>query len=798
MNLVMQFLGMKVNPYNRSEDLIFDMSTPLHPDELCTTARPCLAPAGLTSKKPAKNNLGGAPCVQERLCYSCNSCLCSCQESSQNNVENSPKCDISNADDEVGENKNKALPESRTPNFCRKADCIGFDRCVDCLVLSNFSKDPCKCEIMLRQLHASSVSSKLLSCSSCCCLFAIYPRGKCNEGSLDCSVPTYFCRCLESIEPCLDNLISDEKWRCLQDKMKSNLHDQQNTIDGLLNLKKEIDVKVKEEFDVKPLLVKKEVELACEDMKTIKTEDLESILSNSSIKFETSDSQGPEEQETTALDEDKLNERRANGLDAAKASNDDTSSLNAFYGTGLCIRSSVDSCNESSSQDEFEDDMEMESELESVECSEMEDNESEETENDDSNSEFNVKAKNASEQKNSSSVSYVSYSSLCNSDVRTINVQDIMEISSETMDEEASKSASDVRWKNGSMAGSLNEGINHFTSSKSQEDASFCDEIDFLDGVSNNTLVNGTRNSHIKSLVNEKEAAELKNIWFNSFCKPRPTVEALNHLSGQVCLEKNKYSTAIVNNSKLPPDSKSTCENVRNLWFWGFDEAMIRSNKSMLRVPLSNNIAALHCRLSDLSSSTVEIFDEKSDEINENKNNDKEADDEDESRSNLPESPPRRITRSKTRSNFEEPVDSDSDDEEVECWCSGSNPELCRKSRELSDFRIEADENMLRVRATISKRRTLHYKRYDPVFSVRLKSVTVDTNKRKSSGKKTISKNSSKAKKVDFEEEDDMEADEAEKELCEDIVKKINPGWYGKGCRKNIRKKTPKSYPLKL
>ncbi|KAA0190618.1 hypothetical protein HAZT_HAZT012039 [Hyalella azteca] len=44
MKLVMDFLGVEIPRYDRSEDLIFEMATPLHPEELHTTTRPSLIP----------------------------------------------------------------------------------------------------------------------------------------------------------------------------------------------------------------------------------------------------------------------------------------------------------------------------------------------------------------------------------------------------------------------------------------------------------------------------------------------------------------------------------------------------------------------------------------------------------------------------------------------------------------------------------------------------------------------------------------------------------------------------------
>ncbi|KAF2362142.1 Sirtuin family [Trinorchestia longiramus] len=535
-------------------------------------------------------------------------------------------------------------------------------------------------------------------------------------------------------------------------------------------------------------------------------------------------------------------------------------SSNNFYGTGLCIRSSMDSCQESTSQEDGDEDL---SELESVE---LETNgaeyESCDADNDDaldeSDHEFStmrdandreatpethlmhrVSYDNAQILKpntDDSGVNYLSKRTKCGSNTeverKRLKLDDIMEFTSGDSLDGAIDDAShepvnsfvgkenDMHWRRNGVLRSthdeqITEGsvwsdrvqsnglVNKNSDYKNLSEAVRTDGGCFItdDDLSkpSKTIANGIHFKTTKSILNA-DTSELKAIWFNSFCDRQNVSRGDKSFAA---VSRSQLASVLLGKVKDLVDQKQllkgsdlhTNDDVKKLWFWGFDGAMIQHENGKQVIAEE-----------DVKESVS--IDKECAEFSVESSSDSEAEN---------DSPPRRVTRSKTRSaqgdaGCSKQSCADSDETEGCQYCDGEmNPDLCKRSRHMVDSRLPPDDVMMRARAVIARRRNVNYKKYEPVFTVKLKSLTLDKNKK--SKRRANSTSQVKEEKVHkvaprLEENthDQVQASESKDgenqnapnfDESEKVLKKANPGWYGKGYRKMIRKRVPKSYPLK-
>lgn len=214
------------------------------------------------------------------------------------------------------------------------------------------------------------------------------------------------------------------------------------------------------------------------------------------------------------------------------------------------------------------------------------------------------------------------------------------------------------------------------------------------------------------------------------------------------------------------------CDNddVKYIWFWGFD-----SNSEVKEKDAIGNVPDRSNKAQDVNSSPevdIEGFD---------------------SGDSLPVG---RVTRSRTRASCDSKVEPEPD--VFKCHCNGSNPELCKLAK-LKPAKVKCDE-VQKARDIINRRRTCNYRRFEPVFEKNLQSLTYERAKTKRKSKFEQVQNNE-----DYEEEEELEEQENEmkeeadqkmsdgeefREKDEKEEKKITPGWYGKGLRKGMKKKT--------
>ncbi|XP_069999826.1 uncharacterized protein Sirt7 [Penaeus vannamei] len=298
-------------------------------------------------------------------------------------------------------------------------------------------------------------------------------------------------------------------------------------------------------------------------------------------------------------------------------------------------------------------------------------------------------------------------------------------------------------------------------------------------------LLNSTE---VKYSVESSESEELKSIWYQSFCgtssnnimgttkKEERSTNKSNHQSSEKSssvILKNICTEAMNDRQKGATKRKFTgCDNddVKYIWFWGFD-----SNSEVKEKDAIGNVPDRSNKAQDVNSSPevdIEGFD---------------------SGDSLPVG---RVTRSRTRASCDSKVEPEPD--VFKCHCNGSNPELCKLAK-LKPAKVKCDE-VQKARDIINRRRTCNYRRFEPVFEKNLQSLTYERAKTKRKSKFEQVQNNE-----DYEEEEELEEQENEmkeeadqkmsdgeefREKDEKEEKKITPGWYGKGLRKGMKKKT--------
>ena len=309
------------------------------------------------------------------------------------------------------------------------------------------------------------------------------------------------------------------------------------------------------------------------------------------------------------------------------------------------------------------------------------------------------------------------------------------------------------------------------------------------------------------SELNTAESAELKSIWYQSFCGPNPdkSLSALTlmmkmndcNLGRNLTQGFRPKGTDIFSNSETSSSVilKNICaeavndsaaqhrnstkklkgsddENVKCLWFWGFDSSAEGKEKVA---------AAQTSAEADTAEQNGECH------------------------------PIGRVTRSRTRASCDAANPPPSEEEVLRCHCSGSNPELCRIAR-LRPSRVRCDETIQRARDIILRRRTYNYRRYEPVFEKKLVSLTYERTRSKRKSKfdmaaaaaavtvATTAKTNEKEEEAhqhhehhvgEAKEEEHKVSDGEEcRERDEKEERKFVPGWYGKGLRKGMKKKS--------
>lgn len=714
-----------------------------------------------------------------------------------------------------------------------------------------------------------------------------------------CSITELFCHCLdgklpidkfssslsETYGPIVSDLfIGSHDDHLIVDQRKRSLQDQQTKIElllGLSDVKNEPDedtkceMKVKNEVDCKdnyinhevideqkidakfanrqfmeskindkvPILVNNQLDQG--NSSELKNRDNSNLTIQSSIKHESDDSKsvdGTSPIKAECHEKKDIIEICLDDTDSSSLPTEDEPSprhSEQFYGTGLCIRSTFDSCNESSSQD---DDNDM-SELDSLEDgedvkdeedipSDMEDDDSDDDDtNDQSEAPRPCLIRDIAFDENVSCDS--TNASSPSSGYKTLNLEDIMEIASnDSVDKEndaIQEAGNDVRWKIDEKVNLMCENYDNnsdamtkaktLVDEKNSIDVDVCVAVENLKNPSTSNVPSAASSPLLSKLAanglslnvstsepREEESEELKSIWFKSFCGPRSNAGAL---SDSV---PSKTQLLLLSQVKDLVGKNSVDDNIKKLWFWGFDDAMIKqrscggsngvtmiANKSAMNELISRRS---HYVCSGQGVSSVDTHME-GDDVSDDCGEGGQCDDSTAADAcDTHESPPRRVTRSHTRPSQDK---SSEDEDEPVCFCGGDlNPALCEAGRGLR--RPEPDEDMLRARAVIARRRTINYKRFEPVFAVKLKSLVVENGKRKCKTKQTANLDKAvKIKKVESDEEEELDLEtkpdeslrDGSEEETDKVMKKITPGWYGKGFRKMIRKKVPKSYPLK-
>uniref|UniRef100_A0A6A7FU46 protein acetyllysine N-acetyltransferase n=1 Tax=Hirondellea gigas TaxID=1518452 RepID=A0A6A7FU46_9CRUS len=815
----------------------------------------------------------------------------------------------------------------------------------------NYSYEGCKCEIVMKKIYSSGSSNELLRCVTCQHFMRFFLRGTCrrtDDSSTDdsdcdsstdqsCSIDQLFCVCdydqtseqnlsilsfskepLHEVEIKLDN--TNEFW--VGENTCKSLKKQQTKIEMLLGLK---DVKTEDTKDNIKLnanhlqssdLKHEALEVKKEEVKDEKCEldddcqIIETFLNNVSpngptkcamSRRKSARSDDVEDSvESSSLDEKSLTsspEHYNRTLEAGNgASTTNNRSLNpaitlpgrAFYGTGLCIRSRVDSCNDSTSQEDEEEDI---SELESLECEPIAQDPSKDDclasdleDDDDSDNDIidytTVSLHNSQQFNDACIVRDVRYDEndvlkepsdsatvrlnyltdqAMDITTKSLDVEDTIDFTSDdsidgTIKVHACEDLKtintaeiiDVIWKSNGTVHSLEGNIcdkklsldslwsrnfkcNGHTQKIQRNILNTFVDVDNEMTVPKalQTGINGINTNESNTMLNQSESAELKSIWIKSFCGPRqsgslsPCEKSLSSSSKvqvtSVLFEKVKD---LVDRKRLVSKSHLD-DNIRKLWFWGFDDAMIKEQSE----EASDNIIErdiANSSLLDVSSESSNCNNLSAGQLNEEDSNDnkdsEDCTDEDkmQGRDLTARSPQRRMTRSRTRNSQDASTTASKEEEPCCYYCDGDlNAVLCAKSRDTAASRPQPDNDMTRARAVISRRRTLNYKKFEPVFAIKLKNITVAMGR-----KKKLSKNStltaSKKEKIRKIECNDGESMEVDDKPCEigseeeaatapvltasvavEKVKKVTPGWYGKGYRKMIRKKVPKSYSLK-
>ncbi|XP_069946995.1 uncharacterized protein Sirt7 [Cherax quadricarinatus] len=314
--------------------------------------------------------------------------------------------------------------------------------------------------------------------------------------------------------------------------------------------------------------------------------------------------------------------------------------------------------------------------------------------------------------------------------------------------------------------------------------------------------------SKFSSRLSVTENEELKSIWHQSFCnsseKSLSTLAVMvgmkecrlikcenripnnvNPRGDEVVPSPEKSSSVILKNicTEALNDSNARqkgsakrkpkgCDNedVKCIWFWGFDSNAENKEKEYI----DGNY------VSDGTSPTMNMITEVDTET---------TDDTD-------CVPVRRVTRSRTRASSDSRALPEVD--VFKCHCNGSNPELCKTAR-LRPSRGACDADVEKAREIIRRRRTCNYRKYEPVFEKKLESFTYERVRIKRKSKfESVHNNEEELEEEEYyEQENEIKEDEQKisdgedcREKDEKGERKITPGWYGKGLRKGIKKKT--------
>lgn len=316
--------------------------------------------------------------------------------------------------------------------------------------------------------------------------------------------------------------------------------------------------------------------------------------------------------------------------------------------------------------------------------------------------------------------------------------------------------------------------------------------------------------SKLSTQLNISESDMLKSVWHQSFCgssnennlsasavmmgmkenEPRKcenrTSGYVHHRVSEMIQSPEKSSSVILKNicteavnDSVARQKGSTkrklkgCDNedVKYIWFWGFDSNVENKERESSE---DDKI---------ISSSTLTTV-----------NHMREVDMETKDGNGC--IPVGRITRSRTRASSDSRSVPEID--VFRCHCNGSNPELCKIAR-LRPSRVKCDADVEKAREIIRKRRTYNYRKYEPVFEKKLESFTYERAKAKRKSKfESMHDNEEEEEEEEYEEQDnEVKEDEhkiSDSEDCRDRdekgERKITPGWYGKGLRKGIKKKT--------
>ncbi|XP_071524327.1 uncharacterized protein Sirt7 [Panulirus ornatus] len=316
--------------------------------------------------------------------------------------------------------------------------------------------------------------------------------------------------------------------------------------------------------------------------------------------------------------------------------------------------------------------------------------------------------------------------------------------------------------------------------------------------------------SKISTQLDISESDVLKSVWHQSFCgssnennlsastvmmsmkgnEPgkceNGTPSYVHHRVSEMIQSPEKTSSVILKNicteavnDSVARQKGSTkrklkgCDNedVKYIWFWGFGSTV--ENKERESIEEDKFIG----------TSTLTAVNHMG-EVNMDTKNDNGC------------IPVRRITRSRTRASSDSRSAPEID--VFRCHCNGSNPELCKMAR-LRPSRVKCDADVEKAREIIRKRRTYNYRKYEPVFEKKLESFTYERAKAKRKSKfESTHDNEEEEEEEEYEEQDNEVKEDEHKisdgedcrERDEKGERRITPGWYGKGLRKGIKKKT--------
>ncbi|KAK4299735.1 hypothetical protein Pmani_028004 [Petrolisthes manimaculis] len=315
-------------------------------------------------------------------------------------------------------------------------------------------------------------------------------------------------------------------------------------------------------------------------------------------------------------------------------------------------------------------------------------------------------------------------------------------------------------------------------------------ELKLQNVVSHN---NQRRNYEAKfsSQLNSSESEELKSIWYQSFCGPN-NENGLGTLAAMMGVKECNLSKSLSNNINChrphgsnhfssPENSSSVI--MKNICAEAVSDSVAKQKGSAKKKPKG-------CDNEDVKYIWFWGFDSNVEQKEMEKGED--SDDSD-------SLPTRRVTRSRTRASCDSQhvAQVETEPEEFVCHCSGRNPELCQ-IRRLTSLFPSCDEDVQKARDMINRRRTYNYRRYEPIFEKQMESLTYERTKTKRKSKFDTGNNNEVDDDFDDQEQENNEMKEEEKasdgeemrERDEKGERRTTPGWYGKGLRKGMKKKT--------